>query len=261
MQLLHGLVWPALIAGLLSGLALSVVQQFTVIPIILEAETYEVGDQNSPNNSASERDLDHSHSEDGHSHAHTHGRGEIWAPDDGTERAFYTFIINVLLGFGYGLLLVVAMTMHRVIRSKASQHSSNTWLNGLWWGLAGYVVFQLAPALGLPPELPGAYAADLEDRQLWWVICVSLTAIGLTYVVFAKLVWFRILGGLILLLPHIIGAPPPPHHGGLAPQELANLFIAVSLLASLLFWIVLGVVGAAASTRLLKDSEIDNLSF
>ncbi len=47
---------------------------------------------------------------------------------------------------------------------------------GLLWGLAGFVVFVLAPNFGLPPELPGMQAGDLMQRQIWWLATVVLTA-------------------------------------------------------------------------------------
>ena len=50
---------------------------------------------------------------------------------------------------------------------------------GFLWGAAGFVVFSAAPALGLPPELPGMTAATLGSRQLWWFGTVFVTAIGL----------------------------------------------------------------------------------
>ena len=249
MKYLHAMVWPALIAGIVAGLALSTVQQFTVTPIILEAETYEVSDQD---------DASHEEGEHGHSdgHTHSHGESEGWAPADGFERMFYTYVVNMLLGFGYGLILLVVMTLRQVSQpepSRTGQNSRKMWLNGLWWGLAGYAVFQLAPALGLPPALPGKVAANIEARQIWWIVCVLLTAVGLVYLVFAGRNWYRVLGVILLLVPHAIGAPSSPQDQGLVPQELTSLFIWVSLLTSLLFWIILGLVATVSAQYFIKD--------
>jgi adenosylcobinamide kinase/adenosylcobinamide-phosphate guanylyltransferase len=49
----------------------------------------------------------------------------------------------------------------------------------MFWGLAGFAVFTLAPGLGLPPELPAMPAADLLARQVWWIGTAAATAIGL----------------------------------------------------------------------------------
>jgi len=247
LKYLHALVWPALFAGIAAGLALSVVQQFSVTPIILEAETYEVSDQDQSAHEEGEHD---------HDHAHSHDESEGWAPADGFERMFYTYVINMLLGFGYGLILLAGMTLNQFRKSEPSQASSKVWLTGLWWGLAGYAVFQLAPALGLPPALPGKIAANIEARQIWWIVCVLLTAIGLAYLVFASSKWYRALGVIMLLVPHVIGAPSSPQDEGLVPQELTSLFIWVSLATSLVFWIILGLVATVSSRYFLKDLEI-----
>jgi len=249
MKYLHALVWPALFAGIVAGLALSAVQQFTVTPIILEAETYELSDQ------------DHATHEEGeHDHAHSHGESEGWAPADGFERMFYTYVVNMLLGFGYGLILLVGMALHQFRKSEPSQTSSKVLLTGLWWGLAGYAVFQLAPALGLPPALPGKIAANIEARQIWWIACVLLTAVGLVYLVFTSSNWYRGLGVIMLLVPHMIGAPSSPQVEGLVPQELINSFIWVSLLTSLLFWVILGLVAAVSSRNFMKGLDPQGLA-
>src|ERR1700745_2045609 len=54
-----------------------------------------------------------------------------------------------------------------------------TWRTGLFWGLAGFATFTLAPGLGLPPELPGTEAAPLLQRQLWWVTTAAATGGGM----------------------------------------------------------------------------------
>ena len=36
---------------------------------------------------------------------------------------------------------------------------------GIIWGLAGFIAVHFAPAIGLPPELPGSSAADVGARQ------------------------------------------------------------------------------------------------
>ena len=253
MKYLHTLVWPALIAGIVAGFALSAVQQFTVTPIILEAETYEVSDQD---------DATHEEGEHGDSdgHTHSHGESEGWAPADGFERMFYTYVVNMLLGFGYGLILLVAMALHQFRKSESSQTISKVLLAGLWWGLAGYAVFQLAPALGLPPALPGKIAANIEARQIWWIVCVLLTAVGLVYLVFTSSNWYRGLGVIMLLVPHMIGAPSSPQVEGLVPQELINSFIWVSLLTSLLFWVILGLVATVSSRNFMKGLDPQGLA-
>jgi Probable cobalt transporter subunit (CbtA) len=55
---------------------------------------------------------------------------------------------------------------------------------GLDLGLGGFVAFNLASALGLPPDLPGTEVASLEARQIWWLATVVLTRVGLAMLVF-----------------------------------------------------------------------------
>jgi cobalt transporter subunit CbtA len=116
------------------------------------------------------------------------------------------------------------------------------WRQGVYWGLAGFAVFTLAPGLGLPPEVPGTASAALDPRQVWWVATVLLTAAGLAllfYVREPKPLWVAVAVALIVA-PHAIGAPQPAEYGSAAPEVLAHRFIAAVTMASLLFWAVLG---------------------
>ena len=56
---------------------------------------------------------------------------------------------------------------------------------------------------------------------------------------------FLALGGeglicILMALPHVIGAPQPAEHASAAPEELGRQFVLASLLASFVFWVVLG---------------------
>lgn len=209
----------ALLAGAFAGLVLAGIQQFTVVPMILEAETYEAA------------------AGAGHSHGHDHGGAvageEAWAPKDGTERSFYTFVNSVIAGIGFALLLAACYAIQKNVN----------WTRGVLWGLGGFAAFHLAPSLGLPPELPGAAAAELGARQEWWLLTVALTAGGLLMLAFVSGA-ARWLGLALIILPHLLGAPQPESHGGLAPAELANAFIYTSLITDAIFWVVLGAFSA-----------------
>mgnify|MGYP006190378305 FL=1 len=119
----------------------------------------------------------------------------------------------------------------------------HTW-QGLLWGLAGFATFSLAPAIGLPPELPGTAAADLLLRQYWWVGTAATTAAGLALLAFGGQWWLRLLGLLLLPLPHLVGAPQPEVHESLVPTALSQHFIVTSLLVNALFWAALGLISA-----------------
>ena len=87
------------------------------------------------------------HDESQHSTEH---EPPIWEPADGFERNAYTALFNVVDWIGFGLLLNGAIVLLR---------RPVTWREGFLWGLGAFVVFVIAPGLGLPPELPGIPAA------------------------------------------------------------------------------------------------------
>lgn len=217
------IVTSACLAGLLAGLVLTGVQRVRVVPIILEAETYETTAQEA------------AHSPEGTGHAH-----EGWAPEEGMERTFWTAIANVLSAIGFALLLVAIY----------SQRSKVDWRQGVLWGLGGYAAFFLSPAFGLAPEIPGTQAAELGLRQAWWLSTVISTGIGLAMIVLVRPWGWKAAGVVLLVIPHLIGAPHPYVHGASAPQELAHAFALASGIANAIFWVVLGAGSAVAFRRL-----------
>jgi cobalt transporter subunit CbtA len=208
----------ALIGGLIAGVFLTGAQQLAVTPIILEAETYEMAGQ------------------DGAAAA----EDEAGEPEGGAERLIYSAIANIVTAVGLGLLLSAAF----VLRGRRVG-----WRGGLLWGLAGFAAFNLAPALGLPPEIPGAAAAPLIERQVWWVATVALSAGGLALIIFSPRVPLKAIGLVLIVGPHIVGAPQPDAHGGLAPGELEIAFVYASLITNAVFWLVLGVLAGVLFNR------------
>jgi cobalt transporter subunit CbtA len=233
MQLLARILLPAIVAGILAGALLTGLQHIEVIPLIYEAETFETSAASG-----------HAHEDDalGADASGAH-ESEAWAPSDGGERIAITLLANIVAAVGFALLLSVAFVL------LSAKGRSVLWRGGLLWGLAGFAIFNLAPALGLPPELPGSEAAALDGRQGWWILTVVLTALGLGMIAFARPAYVRVLGVIPLAIPHIIGAPVPEHHGGLAPEEMAERYIYASLATSAAFWLALGALTAFAHTR------------
>ena len=222
----------ALLAGSVSGVFLAVIQHYTIVPMILEAETYEVAGNHG-----------------GHVHTAEASAEMAWAPDDGYERTFFTSINIVFIGIGFGLLLTASYALCRSI----------TWRSGLLWGAAGFAAFHLAPAIGLPPELPGDAAAGVGVRQVWWLLTVGATVVGLWVVVFRPLSYQKILGLALIVLPHVFGAPQPEVHGGMAPEELRSAFIITSLVTNAIFWIVLGMFSAYLFNRMGDSSRLEGV--
>ena len=218
----------AVVSGIVAGIAFTGLQAFKVMPLIWQAETFEAtsGSAVSSHSHGAPAKGAHSHGGEGH---------DTWAPADGMERVAFTLLANVLIGIGFALLLCAAFAFCGQV----------DWRKGLIWGLLGCTVFQLAPAFGLPPELPGMRSAPVNDRQIWWVAVVVATAGGLALMFLAKQGIWKAVGGGLIALPHIIGAPHPHFDGpGLLPAELAASFVSASLITNLLFWLILGVVSA-----------------
>jgi cobalt transporter subunit CbtA len=92
------------------------------------------------------------------------------------------------------------------------------------WGIAGFAAFQLAPAMGLAPELPGTLAADLGARQVWWWGTVASTAIGLGLLGYGRGLVTTAIAVVLLVAPHVIGAPELEGFSGVAPPEVAAAF-------------------------------------
>ena len=121
------------------------------------------------------------------------------------------------------------------------------------WGMAGFATFTIAPALGLPPEVPGAMAAEIGARQIWWLSTAAATGVGLWCLVLGGQMWLRALGVVLIVLPHIIGAPQPGEIGGAVPPELAGHFVAASLVTAFVFWAVLGWLAGRFYDRFTGD--------
>jgi len=226
MSVFRRLFVVAALAGLIAGIFVTVVHQFTTVPVILHAETFEQAAD------MATHDLDttsQTGAADGTDYA-THD--DEWAPADGLQRTLTTGLADVLTGIGFALLLVCAYA----IRGERLD-----WRKGLYWGLGGFVAVTLAPSLGLPPELPGTEAAPLVARQVWWLATVVLTGGGLALIVFSgKRLLPALAGVALIVLPHIYGAPQPAEHVSLAPADLTHRFIVAAIVTGLLFWIALG---------------------
>ena len=220
MSRFRALMLVVLASGGLAGLALFAVQQFTVIPLIETAETYEAAGQ---------------HSAVGMAH-----EDEGWQPRNGWERTSFTALTTMLSGIGFAALLFGSLSLTgRPINTR----------RGALWGLAAFACFGLAPALGLPPLPPGVAVAGLYQRQVWWVTTVAATALGLWLLAGKGRNWLLRIGGVACVtLPHLIGAPAASGQNTV-PAELIHRFTIASLATTGLFWLLLGTVGGFLSSR------------
>ena len=230
------IVFSAFGAGLAVCLAVSALQFFTTEPLILHAEDFE----NVAPANAGAGDV-HVHA-DGPDHVHDE---DAWSPADGVERALYTVVANLLVGFAVSLMLLGAMVM------RGDQIDAR---RGLLWGIAGFAAVSLLPALGLPPELPGTPAADIVERQLWWLGTAIASAGGIALLVFGRDWRLMAAGAALMVVPHLVGAPQPPNHLVRYPGGLAGQFVIASIVVSALLWSLSGLTAGWLHQRFSRDA-------
>ena len=255
-----------LLTGFVAGILYTGAQMLRVTPLILEAEKYEIAEIALPHSHVASG-ITHTHVLNGvaldvhqrvatphenlpaaHDHAGVaHAHAELnRAPGNGAERTFYTAVSNIVTGIAFSLMLVAVF----LLRGKTVDMNS-----GILWGAAGFAVFALAPALGLPPELPGMTAAALESRQVWWIGTVIATAIGIGLFTESKTILAKIAALALLAAPHLIGAPHPFLFESNVPAELSAQFAIASLVTSAFFWFVLGGTSGYLYKKLVIESS------
>ncbi|WP_139976141.1 CbtA family protein [Ochrobactrum sp. CGA5] len=212
-----------LAAGLLAGLLVTPAMYLKTVPLIIQAETYEGAGAG------------HSHGE-AEAAPHDHGAIAADAEEEGAELPFgrlgNTILANLVAGAGFALLLGgVALLLGRRITVQ----------NGIYWGIVGFFAVAFLPALGLSPELPAMPAADLAQRQLWWIATVVLSGLGLYLIVLRQEIWAKILGLVLIVAPHLYGAPHPEDISSPVPSLLASQYAVASLATNLFMWAVIGL--------------------
>ncbi|WP_144223055.1 CbtA family protein [Mesorhizobium amorphae] len=238
MSVFRNVVFVAAIAGLLAGIVLACLQAYATVPLILKAEVYEQaagGHEHgaAPVAPAADAGTNAMSSAAPAPAAAPAEEEEGWAPADGVERFSFNVLSNVVTGIGFALILVAFSEFAGGI---------GNWRQGVFWGLAGFAVFTLAPGLGLPPELPAMPAADLIPRQAWWISTVVVTAIGLALIAFRRSLPLTVLAIVLIVAPHVVGAPQPASYDTPIPEGLHHQFVVAVTLTNLVFWVVLGAV-------------------
>ena len=234
--MLTRILGAGLLAGAIAGVLVAGLQHVTTVPLILKAEVYENAAEKP---AAAEPSLFRSGGEarlilvhGGEDHAAADG-SEAWSPADGLERTAATTVTTVGTAVGFSLMLLAAMIAAGVPVTPRS---------ATLWGAAAFFAAGLAPSLGLPPELPGSAAGDLVHRQLWWWGTAVATAAGI-WLLFKSDGAPRIVAGLVLMVaPHVIGAPHAPAFASTAPAELAGHFASASLAVHAVMWTLTGAL-------------------
>ena len=222
MDYFRNIVVLAAVVGLITGLGMTLAQEFTTVPLILKAEVFEQAEEaKAPPAPA--------HEEAAGAAEHEHAEG--WSPQDGFERTAFTFAANVITAIGFALLLIAVSELAGGIVD---------WRQGVFWGLAAFTVFTLAPGLGLPPELPAMPEAELGPRQIWWVATALSTAGAIALLVYGRSVLAVVAAVALIVAPHIVGAPQPVSHESPIPENLHHSFVVAVVLTTMVFWVLLG---------------------
>ncbi len=216
------LVTSALFAGVAAGLIAALLQFWLVTPLLLEGELYETG-------------------------ARIHGAGTqdaaVSVPPQNLSRHLLTAAFNVVTFTAYALILLAFIALVEMRGQAVTPYL------GILWGLAGFCAVQLSPAIGLPPELPGTIAAELVPRQIWWLATVLATGLAIGLIAFTRSPILLLIAVVLLIAPHIVGAPQLDTYSGVAPPELSALFATRSLGVAAASWVSLGFLTAYFWTR------------
>ena len=234
--MIQKMVTSALFAGFAAGLLAALLHFAFVQKSILLGEQYETGALTHFDNAVQPADAGHDHADpaqhaDGNAHAH---EGHDAAAPSDLSRNMLTVLFSGLVYVAYALILVAGFALADHFGKRVTARE------GLLWGIAGFATFQLMPAMGLAPELPGTIAAELHLRQIWWWGTVAATAGGLALIGYGKSPVAIVAAIALLAAPHIIGAPQAEQYWGVAPPELAATFAASVLGVGLTVWAVLG---------------------
>ncbi len=240
-MIFRSVVFAAVVVGIISGMAYGVFQQLAINPIIYAAEDYELSEPAAAAEASS----------DGHSHS-----SESWTPEDGAQRILSTLGANILIAFGFAVLLIAAMALHNLKSDRAPV----TWQSGILWGLGLMISFFVSPALlGLHPEVPGTVNDSLDSRQLWWLSCALATAAGLILIYYGP-VLLKLVGFVLIVIPQVIGAPHPSTRSYLnndpvavdALNHLTSQFLIMTSIGMLIFFVLLGGLSGFVSGRLVR---------
>ncbi len=224
--MLTKIVTSAVFAGVGVGVVAALLQLALVVPLIVEAELFESGAR--------------VHFPEGGSPQSERGATGVWAEP---LRHIYTIGFSAVTFTAYAFLMIAGFLLAERFSHEITAR------RGLIWGLCGAIAVVLAPAVSMPPELPGAIGAEVGPRQVWYLSCVVLTLIGLSQIAFGTRGVYIVTAPVFLLAPHVIGAPHLDTYFGIAPPELASDFVARVIGVALISWALLGLATAYFWTR------------
>lgn len=220
----------AVVCGAIAGVLATVMQMLLVTPLLMEAELFETGQSmHFITDGSPESPIKHV---------------DIW---EDPYRHLMTLCFNLVTFTGFGFILVAAMAFFQKRGFTLSK------AEGIVAGVSGFIVFQLAPSVGLPPELPGTIGVTVGLKQTWWIIAILSTTVGILLLFLDKHKVVSGVGIIFITIPHLIGHPKLETYFGVAPPELAAEFASRALAVSLIAWIILGVISSQFWKYLEKD--------
>ena len=159
-------LYPALLAGLITGFVVTLFNLFFVQPLIVEAELLEL------------------HSA-GTGHDHFHGGVEDSFIIN--ERNFLTFLVNIAMSVAFSLIVIGFYYM---------RGGTNDSRNLLKITFTGFFIFFLLPKIIILPQLPGQSLGNTTFVQMLWILSTLASIVILT--IADKLNYFSV--KLLLLL-------------------------------------------------------------
>ena len=220
----------AVVCGAIAGVLATVMQMLLVTPLLMEAELFETGQSmHFITDGSPESPIKHV---------------DIW---EDPYRHLMTLCFNLVTFTGFGFILIAAMAFFQKRGFTLSK------AEGIVAGVSGFIVFQLAPSVGLPPELPGTIGVTVGLKQTWWIITILSSTVGILLLFLDKHKVVSGVGIIFITIPHLIGHPKLETYFGVAPPELAAEFASRALAVSLIAWIILGVISSQFWKYLEKD--------
>ncbi|WP_022729244.1 CbtA family protein [Fodinicurvata sediminis] len=227
--MLSRILITGLVAGSIAGLAITVLQLATLMPLLHQAELYEAGFGANETLSMHDNIL------------HDRDQAGVFG------KSLLTLLSNGMTGIGFGLVIAAGMSL--LGRTRA-------W-HGLLWGTGGFLAWSLLPAIGVPPALPGVEQAPLFERQSWFLVTALSSSAGLLALFLLRPHWLKPVGLILLALPHLYGAPVVPTAQSGIPPELSEQFLLASLSTSAAFWLVLGIISSSIFRTLVRNPQAE----
>jgi cobalt transporter subunit CbtA len=249
----RNIVFSSILVGIIVGSLYGLFQQFQINTIIYAAEAYEVSDAKEQVAVQADAHID---SDNEAAHSHDHGDGTGWSPANSFERITATLIANIMTAITFSLFMMSVMSFHNLKSDKPNL----SWKTGLLWGGALMLSIFVAPSLlGLHPEIPGTLAETIGQRQVWWISSTVATALGLLLLYYGTAA-FKFAGGILLILPQVMGAPTLQTHSYAntdpvaveAMNQLSSQFVTMTTIGMTIFCLLIGALCGFASTRFVR---------